>query len=558
MRFPSLRKRAPSKTADSGAVRQQPVKNAVGLDISDASVEATALRRGRSGQMVLSAYNRVELPEGVIRSGEVLNPVGLAESLRTLFQGAQPSPFPSRFVVFLLPESKVYLRTFEFPTTLSVAQALSAARFEAEGVLPLALEEVYADAVIHRSRRAHHHVLFAACPRRVVEAYLSVLEAAGLTPVAFEVESEALARSLVGYRDEPVIVADLGASVSTVSVVERGRVHGSVTIDAAGRAFTEIVEKTAHVSPEEAEVLKRSAGMTTEARPVVRTALQEALAPIVGEVRQMATAREKHTGHPVTELILAGGSALLPGLPEFLAERTGLPANLGDPLARLNITLPKELSAEGQEQFRSLRVLLAPSLGLAVRAGGPDPVAAGINILPPSTKRRYRLWRENLAISVFSLCTAVVLLAFAALFAGRTVLLRFHQQQLNGQSLVSLLGFSPRVTESIARVRSLNAEVDLLRQFVRQRGEALPAFQHFRGALGEGIHVSTVSIEAPPKPDGVTVTARGISDTRDAFLAFEQRLKELPGLTKMDSPLTNLDRPVSGTFSVTLTFQPPP
>lgn len=559
--FPSLRstRRRSGRQQEAGerepAIRSGPVRHAVGMDLSDASVEAVAVERQRDGRLALRSFNRIDLPEGIVRNAEIIEPKVLANSLRELFRGGRPEPFPSRFVILSLPESKVYLHTFEFPKTLSAEQVRSAIRFEAEGALPLALEEVYADALIHRSRESHHHVLFAAVSRRLIDTYVAVLREADLHPVAVDVESMTLASSLVGSLDDPVIVADIGANITTVSIVERGAVHGASTMDIAGRAFTALIAQALGLPVAEAESVKLSQGISESAPEAVRVALRSSLEKIVGEIQRTAKYHESHTGRPVAALVLAGGSAFLRGLPEFLEARTGLPVRLGDPLATLQIVLPSRLSAENREALSRSQALLAPSFGLAVRAATGEPASDGINLLPDHLKRSYLLWRENLAISLGSVLTAGILLVFLALFGGRAVQLSLRaRDQGSGQLRDPSALLGPRVQEAVQTARSVTDEVALLAQFEHQRGNAAGVFQQVRAAFTEGVQVTSLTLDAAPRPENVTVKLRGTAATRDRFLAFEERLRKLEGLVKLDSPLSNLDQPVGGTFMVDLTI----
>lgn len=273
----------------------------------------------------------------------------------------------------------------------------------------------------------------------------------------------------------------------------------------------------------------------------------------------MAQHRAAHTGRQVTEVILAGGSSQLPGLPLALQEAAGFPVSLGDPLKSLAVTLPNRISAANRDWLIASRVLFAPSLGLAARGASLDPVAAGVNLLPERVKRTYVLWRENLAISIFSVLTAAVLLVFVGLFGGRAIGLALRERGLAGRPEATdiTMSFTAPVRDAIAAARDVNAEVTLLSDFERQRPAVLEAVRSVRSAFQGGIHVGAISVEPPAaQGTGLVVTVRGTFDTRAQFLAFEDQLKQLPGLTAVDSPLSNLDQPTAGTFVVHVTFGP--
>jgi len=66
-------------------------------------------------------------------------------------------------------------------------------------------------------------VAVTAVPRSEIESWLSLLSAAGLTPLAFDTEARALARALVPRGDDvPHLILNLDRETTTAVVVERG------------------------------------------------------------------------------------------------------------------------------------------------------------------------------------------------------------------------------------------------------------------------------------------------------------------------------------------------
>jgi type IV pilus assembly protein PilM len=96
--------------------------------------------------------------------------------------------------------------------------------------------------------------------------------------------------------------------------------------------------------------------------------IYDAMLPVLGELvteirRSLEYYRSRHEGAEVHRLILVGGTARLPGLPEFLSEELGIPAERGDPVVPLTVANP-HLS---DELLHELSPVLAVAIGLAVR-----------------------------------------------------------------------------------------------------------------------------------------------------------------------------------------------
>lgn len=539
-------------------MRYAPIRHAIGVDISDVSVEVLELSGGPKGRPRVRAWSHVELRQGTIQDGEILDSAELARALAAAFRTAKPQPFSTRKAVVSLPESRVYLRAFEFPKRLSHDQVRRAVSYEAESVLPLTLDEVYHDALFHQSRVDTHHILFAAAPRRIIDAYLAALHVGGLVLVAFDVESAALARSIVGFHAEPVLVADIGGRATVMSVVERAEVHSAVTLPVAGDLCTERIAQALAISPTDAESRKRRDGLRPNADPALRRSIADSFQPLVDELRRTAQYHEFHTGRTVRTLLLAGGSARLPGLVEHMAAETGLKVSIGDPWATPQVEFPDTLSSADRVTLEATRGAFATVVGLALRGIAREPAAAGINLLPEFIKMPYIQWRVALAASALAMGAALVTLTLAILLG-----LKISQYWVQASHIapsaarVRTLIESPRYQAALQDTREISQELSTLRAFHDQVPDVSSIVSEIRRAIPSGITLQDLEVQgAPVKAAPVTVKLAGRADRRETFLAFESQLRALPTLRTLGSPLTNLNVREQTPFVVTLTFDP--
>ncbi|MDO8560283.1 MAG: type IV pilus assembly protein PilM [bacterium] len=360
-----------------------PRRSVVGIDLSDRSIEALQLKRAL-GKPVLAAYSRVLLPPGVVEDGRILQPAALVEHVRQLLQKARPEPIKEHLCVIALPESQVYSHVFALPAAFQAEQIRRAILLEAEHFMPIPLRESYLDFRPIGSRGEHLEVAFAATRRGLVHTYLEVFKSAGLQPLAFEPESVSLGRSLVrrslGDGSAATLIADVGMRTTNVHLVRQGVIIGSLTIPRAGGHFTDAVAAALKLSPEEAETRKLQVGFDERRGDgALVAALAAAAAPIAVEVKRFVAYAAEHRGVAVRQVVLAGGSALLPGFSEFLSAQLGIPVSVGDPLARLwqgRVKLPERQG-----------VLYGNVIGLALRGLYRDPVAAGPNLLTQAQDR---------------------------------------------------------------------------------------------------------------------------------------------------------------------------
>ena len=101
----------------------------------------------------------------------------------------------------------------------------------------------------------------------------------------------------------------------------------------------------------------------THAREIVAEAISQRIYDLVTEIgRSMDFYRRQHRDETLVEIMLAGGSAHLPGLPELIAGETGIATRVVNPFEHIQfegITTP--------EYLRDLGPNLAVAVGLALR-----------------------------------------------------------------------------------------------------------------------------------------------------------------------------------------------
>ncbi len=528
------------------------IRHAFGLDISDGSLKAVECARTQHGVVVV-AHSSLDLSAGVVERSAVRQPEVLRDAIRTLLQNAVPRSIATKDVVLSLDESVVYLHPFTFPKALTESQVRRAVPYEAEGELPITLREMYTDILFHRSREREHHVLFAAARRNVVDAYVEVLISAGLRPVVIGIESLALARALVPPQDEPVLIADLGKLSTTITTVERGMVHGAVSIPVSGTGVTASLARAAKLPIEDAESLKRTEGLATTL-PTRRDALIAALAPLVAEAQKAASYHQVHTGRPVQRLVLSGGGALLPGLPEYLSEVVGIRTEPGDPIAMHALTFSPRYRPGQRKVFLADRLRFSTGIGLALRGVLPDLVTMELNVLPPRLKDRYVRWWEHALVAALSLCVALGSVGIALVFGMWVLRLVVDRGDLQDRvDSVRATVNRPDVRTLIRTAAEANAEVTVLKKFDDQRVDIGGLIRSLLAATPPAIALDLIASDAPRTPgQPLTLQLQGTAATREAYLEYERVLRNRPDVRELQAPLSNLDRPADFRFTLTL------
>lgn len=350
---------------------------AFGLDISDLSSKIIKLKK-KGKFLGLASFGEVEIKPGIIKEGEIKDEKALVEILKKALSKVKGEKLKTKYVIASLPEEKAFLQVIQMPK-MAEEDLKSAVIYEAENYIPLPIEEVYLDSQIVPplyNHLDHFDVLIAALPKKTVDPYLSCLKKAGFIPQGLEIESLAIARSLVknGVSPFPILLIDLGATRTSFIIFSGYSLRFTASIPVSSKKFTEAISKALKVDLKEAEKLKLKYGIQTDAKKEDKR-LFEAMVPsltdLTEQIKKYLSFYLTHAGHEhlppngkgVKKVFLCGGGANLKGLPDFLSSELKIPVELANPW--INI-LPEPLKEVPELPFEeSLRYTTA--LGLALR-----------------------------------------------------------------------------------------------------------------------------------------------------------------------------------------------
>lgn len=343
------------------------VRPAVGLDISDQSIKLVELEIVK-GKIRLRQYNELPVPPGIITGGQIKKP----DELGTILSGIR-----KRYGIYLanvsLPEEQTYVTKVRVPL-VSGGNVREQIELHLDEYVPLSPEETEFDFEIMKSAKTPRDSVdtaVVAMPKVTVEGYLSAFQAAGIQPFSFELEAQAVARSLIDSHDEGTIMTvDFGKDRTGVAIVSGGHVLFGATLPFGGRYNTKIVMELEHRDEKAAEELKRSSGLAR------RSGHEELYSMLLSHISVLRDEMNKyllywHTHKDekgddhtkVEKVLLCGGESNLLGLPEYLSATLDIPVMIGNPWVNA-FSLDEYIPA--LDQPNSLR--FATAIGLALRS----------------------------------------------------------------------------------------------------------------------------------------------------------------------------------------------
>jgi general secretion pathway protein L len=341
------------------------VQEILGLDIGSSCLKAVSLRKKWMGLEWTGGFKKDWL--------RTQDPFDWAkEPFSGLKEWIAEHRLATGRVVVSVPVHLVSLRMLVLPFD-DVRKLEKVVPFEVEGLLPYSLEEVVVDYQVTEVADGKSHLLVAAVPRSLMKIYLDHLTRAGINPESVELDGMALLNlarhAFPGSPGAPdrgdgdTAVLDIGASKTIICILHRGQPRFLRTLLWGGRDVTAALSEACGIPPDEAEEVKRQAGLMddgTSSLPQkgMAQAIGRSLEPLVSELIRTFHVYQTQEPPPdrsdVTELVLYGGGSQLKGLESYLESELGV---------RVLTHTPKIASSNGNRWDPAL----ALSLGLALK-----------------------------------------------------------------------------------------------------------------------------------------------------------------------------------------------
>lgn len=340
-----------------------------GVDISDTSLKYIAFSPAarQSQQRTIRYFGDIDIPTGVVDSGQVVSVEKLAAVLKEFKDRTK-----AEHVRVSLPEERAYLFETEIKANTPFNEVRNLLEFRLEENVPIPSRDVYFDYTIINEKKATKsvRVAVAAYAKDTIQAYYDACVMAGLHPLAFEVEAQAMARAVIPESvPGAVMLVDFGKTRTGIAIVYHGVLLYTSTIDIGGNQLSAVLRKILgdDVAEKDLTALKNSEGLN---RRLDSSEVSDALLSMVSIIKDELATRMQYwhlrTGEldkrRIKAIYLCGGSANLKGLPTYLTETLGVPCqrgNVWENVFSLDTTVPPI------DRYHSLGY--ATAIGLALK-----------------------------------------------------------------------------------------------------------------------------------------------------------------------------------------------
>jgi type IV pilus assembly protein PilM len=309
----------------------------LGIHISSSSIKLVELGRGKDGQYALERCGIEPLDKGWIVDGNVEKFDDVSEAMRRL---VKKSGTRTKDVAMALPPSAVITKKIVLPGGMSEQELEVQVESEASQYIPFSLDEVSLDfCVIGPSASAPTdvEVLIAASRKEKVQDRQGLAESAGLKPLVIDIESYAsrlAAGRLIDLlpnhgTDAMVALFKIGGAASSLQVMRNDEVLYERDQAFGGSQLTQLIVRQYGFSAEEAEVKKRNAELPDDYPSSVLEPFVDSMAAEISRSLQFFFTSTPY--NRVDHVLLAGGSACLPGLPEAVARQSSFACAVANP-----------------------------------------------------------------------------------------------------------------------------------------------------------------------------------------------------------------------------------
>jgi type IV pilus assembly protein PilM len=316
-------------------------RSLLGIDISSSAVKLLELSRTGDKYRVES-YAVMSLPAHSVVEKNIAEVEAVGEVVRAVHARSKSK---LKRAAVAVPGSAVITKILHMPAGMHENALETQISLEADQYIPYPLDEVALDFEVLGElddSPDQVEVMLVACRRDNVDTRVEALDIAGIDPKIVDVEAYAVERSfeLISQQigcDENTVVAivDVGASMTSLTVVVAGETVYTRDQMFGGRQLTEEIQRRYGLTAEEAGLAKKQGGLSDDYDSEVLAPFREAVIQQVSRSLQFFYSASQYSN--VDIILLAGGVAAMQGLAEMVEERVEVSTVIANPFAAMAV-----------------------------------------------------------------------------------------------------------------------------------------------------------------------------------------------------------------------------
>ncbi len=346
--------------------------NAFGLDIGYNSVKVIQLKKsGRT--FAIKSINLLSIPNNSLTKDGIKESEKISQAIKEAISDSKPQPISARQVITSLPESLIFTKIITSPL-IKDSEIADTVRLQISELFPIPIEDLYYDWQVisknnplksaintketDKAKKEEHskenpseselEILIIGTPKKIVDDINLILQNAGLELVILETKSIASARAILPSDNKKVLVLiDIGAETSNISIFENGVVRFTGTVSCGGNAVTRTLAGISTIpedTKERQKILDEIDANLSVDRDQKKEDITKTLRPVIDGINQAIKYFQTRveTEDKINRILITGGGANLPYITEILEAHTGYHTGIANPFT--NVKQPKDHS----------------------------------------------------------------------------------------------------------------------------------------------------------------------------------------------------------------------
>lgn len=333
------------------------------LDIGSSAVRMVQLSKaGSNWHLVKSAHVPVDVKVSSSDASDA------QRKLAEIISGAiSQSGITAKNVVIGVPSNKMFATVVDLPN-VSKQELAGTIKYQMEQYIPMSVDEAKVDyALLGQSLhdQSKLEVLLASVSNAFSEARLDLVEGLGLNVLAIEPDPIALTRALmpVNVPDARLII-DVGDLSTDLVMTYGGEPRLIRTIPSGLQTLIKAATQNLNIQENQASQFIMKFGLAPDRlEGQVLKALEATLEQFTTEVtKSIKFFQTRYPNIPVGGMILSGYGVSIAHFPEYMANKTQLRTELGNPWARVKV------SNDEQQKLLEVAPQFSVAVGLAQRS----------------------------------------------------------------------------------------------------------------------------------------------------------------------------------------------
>ena len=336
----------------------------VGLDIGSSSIKAVELKASKSGYELVSFGSEHLAPDTVV-DGAIMDAPQVANAISKIFDAQRVK---TKNVATSVSGHSVIVKRVPLPL-MTEDELYDRIPSEASQHIPFDIADVNLSYQLLESMDSQMDVLLVAVKKDKILNHTNVLAQAGKTPLVVDIDAFALQNCFeVNYEPDAgqtIALLNIGASVMNINIVRGGVPLFTRDVSVGGNQYTDALQKELDLSFEDAERLKKGDSLpsvTDEQKQQILRSVSDILTLEIQKTFDFF--RATASGENIQRIVVAGGTARVPGLVDLLREEFAMPVEELNPFRRVLVNSGKH----SDDQIREMSPRLAIAVGLALRS----------------------------------------------------------------------------------------------------------------------------------------------------------------------------------------------